>query len=176
MANSLVGYIALLRQLASFCKGWVIARSPNTLPQSLNMYYGIHGLDRVGWAHPTYMYIYIYIKFIQFTRCSIWPPPNKISGYANEDFSHLRNGGAVIRARGVVCIGVGIRSRTRTNSIGQKICKSAVGPLFCNLGISWCKFNQVIWIYFVDTTNTNYQWAICSFYNRNSSHVVVILI
>ena len=26
MANSFVGYIALLRQLASFCKGWVLQR------------------------------------------------------------------------------------------------------------------------------------------------------
>ena len=29
MVNSLVGYIALLRQLASFCKGWVGDRSIN---------------------------------------------------------------------------------------------------------------------------------------------------
>ena len=72
MANSSVGYIALLPQLASFCKGWV----------------GDHCRDRsisiMGWAHPTYIYICKFLCiYIYFTRCSIWPPPNKISGYAN---------------------------------------------------------------------------------------------
>ena len=32
----------------------------------------------------TVRYQYIDIQFIKFTRCSIWPPPNKISGYASD--------------------------------------------------------------------------------------------
>ena len=58
MANSPVGYIALLRQLASFCTGWV---SDHCRDLSIsNMAY----MDSRGWGAPTppvYVnYIYIY--------------------------------------------------------------------------------------------------------------------
>ena len=47
MANSTVLYLALLRQQRL---------SRQSLLRSFDMYYGIHGLERVGCAHPTYIY------------------------------------------------------------------------------------------------------------------------
>ena len=53
MANSTVGYIALLRQLASFCKGWV---SDHCRDRSICI---LAYMDSRGWGAPTppiYMY------------------------------------------------------------------------------------------------------------------------
>ena len=81
MNNYLVGYIALLWQLAYFCKGWV----------------GDHGrhhsicimayTDCRWWGEPTPP-IYIYISIIMYIVYTIYmlldlALPNKISGYAN---------------------------------------------------------------------------------------------
>ena len=67
MANSTVGYIALLRQLASLLLQRLGCR---LLPRSLCIYYGKHGLEMVGCAHPTYIYIYIYISIIIYIYSS----------------------------------------------------------------------------------------------------------
>ena len=53
MAKSLMGYIAHLRQLASFCKGWVGDHCRN---HSICI---IAYMDSRGPTPPIYMYIYI---------------------------------------------------------------------------------------------------------------------
>ena len=56
MANSLEGCIALLRQLASFCKGWA------TMTVAIARYVlAMICMDSRGWGEPTYIYIYISI-------------------------------------------------------------------------------------------------------------------
>ena len=60
MANSLVGYIALLRQLASFCKGWV---GDHCRDRSICI---MAYMDSRGWGEPIppiyiYQLSYVYI-------------------------------------------------------------------------------------------------------------------
>ena len=57
MANSNVGYTALLRQLASFCKGWV---SDHCCDRSICI---LAYMDSTGWVAPTPpIYINIYTR------------------------------------------------------------------------------------------------------------------
>ena len=58
MTNSLVGYIALLRQLASFCKGWVGDHC-----RDRSIHFMAYMASR-GWGKPTPpIYIHIYINY-----------------------------------------------------------------------------------------------------------------
>ena len=82
MTNSLVGYIALLRQLASFCKGWV---GDQCRDRSICI---MACTDSRGSDEPTppvyiYQLSYIYSLYNLYAA-RFAPPPNKISGYAND--------------------------------------------------------------------------------------------
>ena len=71
MANSTVGYRSPVA--ASLFLQWLGRRS---LPRSLDMYYGIHGLERVGCTHSTSIYInyYIYIVHKMYKLLDLAPP------------------------------------------------------------------------------------------------------
>ena len=74
MANSPVGYIALLRQLASFCKGWV---GDHCCDRSI---YIMAYMDLRGWSEstpPIYIYVnyYICIVYTIYTLLDLAPPP-----------------------------------------------------------------------------------------------------
>ena len=71
MANSLVGYIALLRQLSSFCKDWVGDHSISIMA-SMNLR---------GWGAPApRIYMYIYIVLTIYTLLDLAPPQTKFLG------------------------------------------------------------------------------------------------
>ena len=88
-ANSLAGYIALLRQLAFFCKGWV---GDDCRDHSICI---MACMESCGWGAPTpyiyqlFMYIYTGLYIFIYSSYNLHavrfgpPPPNKISGYAN---------------------------------------------------------------------------------------------
>ena len=67
MANSFMGYIALLRQLASFCKGWVGDHCRNRSICSMAYMYSR------GWGEPTPP-IYIYIVYTIYTLLDLATP------------------------------------------------------------------------------------------------------
>ena len=69
MANSLVGYIALLRQLASFCKGWV---GDHCRDRSICI---MAYIDSRGWGEPTPP-IYIYMSIIIYINILAKQPPS----------------------------------------------------------------------------------------------------
>ena len=65
MANSTVGYIALLRQLTSVCKGWI---SDHCRDRSICI---LAYMDSRGWGAPTppiYTYKYIYSQNSRLRR------------------------------------------------------------------------------------------------------------
>ena len=73
MANSLVGYIALLRQLVTFCKGWV---GDHYRDRSICI---MEYMDSRKWGEPTLpIYIItiisIYIVYTIFTLLDLAPP------------------------------------------------------------------------------------------------------
>ena len=85
MANSLVGYIALLRSSPSFAE--VGSAITAAIARCSIMAY----MDSRGWGEPTppihisiiiYIYIHIYLVYTIYTLLDL-APPNKISGYAN---------------------------------------------------------------------------------------------
>ena len=71
MANSLVGYIhiALLRQLASFCKGWI---GNHCRDRSISI---MAYMDSRGWGEPTPpIYIYTHTVYTIYTLLDLAPP------------------------------------------------------------------------------------------------------
>ena len=75
MANSLLGYIALLPQLASFCKGWV---DDQCRDHSICIMAYMDSRGSSEPTPPTYIYIsiiiYIYIVYKIYTQVDLAPP------------------------------------------------------------------------------------------------------
>ena len=75
IVNSLVGYIALLRELVSFCKGWV---GDHCHDRSICI---MTYMDSKGWGEPPppiyicqLLYIYIYNIYTICTLLDLAPP------------------------------------------------------------------------------------------------------
>ena len=48
-----------------------------SLPRSHDMYYGMHGLERVGWALPTYIHVNYYINLYNLHAARFGSPQTK---------------------------------------------------------------------------------------------------